>query len=95
MELRATLAYPKIIRRVTAPDAAQFVDWLARSAVMVPDPVDLPPVAPSDPGDAYLVALAAAQRAYLVSGDRAVLDLRRHAPVYSPVEFLELLAEAR
>jgi predicted nucleic acid-binding protein len=44
-----------------------------------------------DPGDDYLIALAASERALLVSGDGHLLDLREQIPVYSPREFLKLL----
>jgi predicted nucleic acid-binding protein len=44
-----------------------------------------------DPGDAYLVALAQAEGAALVSGDRHLLDLAGEQPIYSPRAFLEIL----
>ena len=45
------------------------------------------------PGDDYLVALAAARQAILVSGDRDLLDLSDEIPVFSPAAFLEQFAE--
>jgi predicted nucleic acid-binding protein len=48
----------------------------------------------SDPGDDYLIALAAEQNAALVSGDRHLLDLKGRIPVYSPRDFLELVERA-
>ena len=48
-------------------------------------------MASTDSGDDYLVALAAEQRAALVSGDRHLLDLKGRIPVYSPRNFLELI----
>ncbi len=47
----------------------------------------------TDPGDDYLIALASAERAVLVSGDTHLLDLANEIPVYSPRQFLGLLAE--
>jgi predicted nucleic acid-binding protein len=44
-----------------------------------------------DPGDDYLIALASAQRAALVSGDKHLLDVSDEIPVFSPRDFLELL----
>jgi predicted nucleic acid-binding protein len=41
-----------------------------------------------DPGDDYLIALAAAARAVIVSGDRHLLDMRDELPVQSPAGFL-------
>lgn len=53
-----------------------------------PVPPGTPPLRSDDPGDDHLVALAAAGRATLVSGDRHLLALRGRIPVYSPREFL-------
>jgi predicted nucleic acid-binding protein len=46
-----------------------------------------------DPGDDYLIALASSQRAALVSGDKHLLDLAGKIPVFSPREFIRLLAQ--
>jgi predicted nucleic acid-binding protein len=59
----------------------------------VPDAEEKPPIRSADPGDDYLLALAARERAQLVSGDEHLLSLRRRAPVVSPRQFLELLEE--
>ena len=45
----------------------------------------------ADPGDDYLIALASAHRAALVSGDKHLLSLSSKIPVFSPRDFLELL----
>ena len=45
------------------------------------------------PGDDYLIALAEASRAAIVSGDGHLLGLRDELPVYSPAELLALLEE--
>lgn len=93
-ELNRVLAYPKIRRRISVDDAAAFVDWLSRSADLVPDP-DIPvPVRQVDPGDDYLIALAADQRALLISGDRHLLELVDRLPIQSPATFLASLDEA-
>ena len=44
-----------------------------------------------DPGDDYLVALAAAERAILVSGDVHLTSLASLMPVRTPVEFVSEL----
>jgi putative PIN family toxin of toxin-antitoxin system len=91
-ELERALGYPKLRRYITADDAAAVVRWLSRSATSVSDPDDAPPVRSADPGDDYLIALASSQRAALVSGDRHLLDLAEQIPVFSPGDFLALLA---
>ena len=90
-ELDRALAYPKIRRHVSADDAAAFVEWLSRTADLAPDP-DVPaPIRSVDVGDDYLIALAADQRALLVSGDRHLLDLADRVPIQDPATFLASL----
>lgn len=91
-ELGRALAYPKLRSRIEADDAASVVHWLSQTATLVPDPGVDPPVHSSDPGDDYLVALASVHRAALVSGDKHLLGLAGEIPVFSPREFLALLA---
>ena len=93
-ELERALAYPKLRRRVPADQAAAAVQWLRRDATVRPDPRDGPPVRAVDPGDDYLIALAAAERALLVSGDDHLLRLEGSIPVLSPSAFLARLGEA-
>jgi predicted nucleic acid-binding protein len=52
------------------------------------DPTGPPPVRSDDPGDDYLIALAAAERAVLVSGDSHLTSLAPRVPVRTPTEFL-------
>ena len=68
-EVRRALAFPKLERLVPPGDADAFVGWLSRPAKLAIDPGGLPPVRSDDPDDDYLIALAAAERALLVSGD--------------------------
>ena len=86
-ELERALAYPKLRRLVSPAEASTFVHWLGRSAPVVPDPTGPPPARSVDPGDDYLVALAADQRAVLVSGDAHLLDLAPALPILSPAAF--------
>lgn len=91
-ELDRALAYPKLRKRIPASDAEAVLDWLGRSAMLADDPDGEPPVRSADPGDDYLLALAAAQRAALVSGDGDLLSLRGgDSAIYSVGDFLVLL----
>jgi uncharacterized protein len=90
-ELEGALGYPKLRRRVTADEATEFVDLLRQAAVVVSDPPDPPPRSP-DRGDDYLLALAEAARAHLVSGDQHLLTLSDRLPILSAAAFLALLA---
>lgn len=89
-ELRRALAYPKLRKRVSEEDAVAFLDLLGRTATMAEDP-SRSPRRSRDPGDDYLLALAEASAAVLVTGDRDLLDLT-DVPVLSPAAFLETLS---
>ena len=62
--------------------------WLGRAAQLAADPPGLPPIRSEDPADDYLIALAAAERAVLISGDRHLTVLAGRIPVRTPAEFL-------
>ena len=87
-EVRRALAYPKLARLVTPSDADAYVAWLGRSAEVAADPTAPPPVRSEDPGDDYLIALAAAERSILVSGDAHLTSLAPRVPVRTPAVFL-------
>jgi predicted nucleic acid-binding protein len=70
------------------------VAWLSRSAVLARDPVGPPPIRSVDPGDDYLLALAADQHAVLVSGDGHLLAPAGGFPIHTPASFLALLTGA-
>lgn len=91
-ELEPALAYPKLRRLIDAEEATRVVDWLSRSATIAPDPGTPPPTRSADPGDDYLLALAASERAVLVTGDAHLLALESSAPVFSSASFLALLS---
>jgi putative PIN family toxin of toxin-antitoxin system len=91
-ELGRALAYPKLRSRIGADDGAAVVRWLGQTATLVPDTEADTPVRSSDPDDDYLIALASVHRAALVSGDKHLLGLVGEIPVFSPREFLALLA---
>lgn len=87
-ELTGVLARPKILRYVGSETAQDFVTWLERVAVIVPDPNDVAAVSP-DPDDDYLIALARIGRAQvIVSGDAHLLGLADVDPkTIPPAEF--------
>lgn len=93
-ELERTLAHPKLVARISTADADALAAWLARSATTVRDPADPPPARSADPGDDYLIALAASERAALVSDDEHLLALAGELPVFSPEGFLTFLSGA-
>ena len=92
-ELERALAYRKLRTRISADDATAFVKFLRGSAEMTPDPTEPHSAASPDPGDDYLIALAAASKAVLVSGDRHLLRLGDRLPILSAQAFLEVLAK--
>lgn len=93
-ELARALAYPKLARLIPPADAEAFVAWIARSAVLALDPGTAPSIRSADPDDDYLVALANAERAVLVSGDGHLTVLADRLPVRTPADFLASLDES-
>jgi uncharacterized protein len=93
-ELERALAYPKLRPYISESDASGLVRWVADSASVVVDPDADPRVHSRDPNDDYLIVLASAHRAALVSGDKDLLALEGEIPVFSPRTFLDLLAGA-
>jgi putative PIN family toxin of toxin-antitoxin system len=91
-ELERALAYPNLRKRIAADEAARIVEWLRRSATILEGPTSPPPLRSPDPGDDYLLALAATARAALVTGDRHLLSLDAALPIYPPAEFLRAIA---
>jgi uncharacterized protein len=92
-EMERALAYPKIRRRVPAEEAERFVSMLREAAVVAPDPPAGSYRSP-DPGDDYLLALAEAERAILVSGDADLLGLAGELPIVTARAFLGSLESA-
>ncbi len=92
-ELARALAYPKLARLVPPADADAFVAWIARSAVLAADPGGAPPIRSADPNDDYLLTLAMAEHAVLVSGDSHLTVLADRLPVRAPADFLASLGE--
>ena len=92
-ELERALAYPKLRRRVTEDEGRDVLQWLSQSGTIAIDPDMPPPVRSADPGDDYLIALAASERAILVSGGKDLLGLAGEIPVISPARFRERLSD--
>jgi hypothetical protein len=92
-ELERVLSYPKIASRVSREEARELLNVLRLQADLVADPVGAPSIASPDAGDDYLIALAEAASAVLVSGDADLLGLTGQSPVYSPTAFLALLSQ--
>ena len=90
-ELERALAYPKLRRRVTPDEAAEFVTLLRHGAILGPDPPK-PAQRSADTGDDYLLALAESERAVLVSGDQHLLALAAELPIQPARAFLDTLA---
>lgn len=93
-ELDRALGYPKLRARVSAQEASELLVLLGRHAEVVPDPEgNLSLVRSKDPGDDYLIALAAAEGAVLVSGDAHLIALAGELPVVTPAAFVQRLVE--
>jgi predicted nucleic acid-binding protein len=93
-ELTRALAYLKLRRLIPASDAEAFVTWLSRSALLARDPDGPAPIRRANPGDDYLIALAADQRAVLVSGDGHFLALAGDFPIQTPAAYLSAVIDA-
>lgn len=91
-ELQRVLAYPKLESRVSTAEAKAFLALLSEGATIVDDPAEPPSLRTADPHDGYLVALAEAARAVIVSGDKHLLGMAGRLPVYSPADFRPLVS---
>lgn len=97
-ELERALGYRKLRGRVTNSETRVLLDLLRAAADLRDDPTEAPPAHSGDPDDDYVLTLAFASQALIVSGDHHLLDLRddlRELPVFAPVAFLALLDERR
>ena len=91
-EVAGVLARPKFERYVTPGEVGDFLDMLGSDAVLQPDPPVVERVT-RDRRDDYLVALAKAAEAVLISSDRDVLEADiGDVDVLSAREFLDRLA---
>lgn len=87
-ELERALGYPELRSRIAPADGAGLIALLRDQARLMKDPAETPAIHSPDPDDDYLIALAAASGAVLVSGDDHLQDLGQLLAVYSPATFL-------
>ena len=87
-ELEGVLRREKFRRYVDLEGVEAYLDILHRDATLAADPEAPPPLRSADPDDDYLIALAHANDAALVSGDKHLLELSDQAPIYSAADFL-------
>jgi len=91
-ELEKTLARPKLRRLLDDDEISAFLELLRGGlADWVEDPGEPPSIKSRDPKDDYLIAVARAAQATLVTGDADLLELSGSIPVMSPRAFLETL----
>lgn len=90
-ELETVLRREKFRRYLELDAVGSTIRMLRNDGELVADPTAPPPIRCADPGDDYLIALAHARNAALISGDRHLLDLAGKIPVFSPSEFLAQL----
>ncbi len=95
VELKRTLSYPKLRKRIPTEKAAAFANWVRDHGTLAEDPASAPPVGSRDPDDDYLLALAIDRRAYLVTGDQDLLVLSDDFPILTPTQFVTKLRESR
>lgn len=74
------------------PRAVEFVELLRQQAELREDPTAVPKLRSADPGDDFLIALAKEAQAFIISGDRHLLDLEEALPVYRPAAFLAMIS---
>jgi putative PIN family toxin of toxin-antitoxin system len=87
-ELEVVLRRKKFRRYATIEEAEDYLDFIRQLATLASDPDQPAPLSCPDPKDEYLLALAFAQKAILVSGDSDLLDLTGGAPICAPADFL-------
>jgi len=97
MRVPCVLLRRKFLARVegelSRADAERLVRLVETRSVMRED-TDRPPAISSDPGDDYLIALAASCEAVIVTGDSDLLSLAPRLPVFTPKRFLNWLEKA-
>jgi putative PIN family toxin of toxin-antitoxin system len=90
-ELRRVLAYAKIRSRVSEAEAEAFLALLGEGATVVEDRSRDRSFRTEDPHGDFVVVLAEASRAVIVSGDQHLLSMAGRLPVQSPAEFLRFV----
>ena len=90
-ELSDVIHRTRFRQYVSIEQADGFVELIRRESSVLDDPERPAPPVSEDPGDDYLVALARAASAELVSGDPHLTKLAPALPVFAPAEFLARL----
>jgi uncharacterized protein len=96
-ELRRVVAYPRLRSHIRLDDEAltHVIEYVAIVSTVVEDePLPNAPVVEADPDDDIYLAVAVARRAaYVVSGDRHLLNTRAYGAItiIPPRQFLQLL----
>jgi uncharacterized protein len=85
-ELEDVLLRDKFRRYVGVQKVQEFLRAVRHEATAMPDPATPPPFNSVDSKDDYLIALAYAQKAILVSGDSDLLELTGGAPICGPAD---------
>jgi len=97
-ELLRVLRYPKISRRHgwSQAEILEFVEDVARLAILVPGQHRLEVVAEDPTDDRYLECAIEGGAAYIVSGDRHLVGLGQYkgVEILAPRGFLDLLRHA-
>jgi len=93
-EIARVTRYPKIRARLSPPLAGRLVNRIRELAITIDK---LPKINRSpDPDDNYLLALAEAGHAdFLLTGDKSLLDLKRHKAtrILTAANLLDLLSD--
>lgn len=87
-ELEEVLKREKFRRYATLEVVSDYVELVRHISVYVSDPEGPSLLRSADPKDDYLIALAHAQNAVLVSGDRHLLEVGGGAPILAPADLL-------
>ena len=96
-ELRRVVAYPRLRSHIHLDDdaLAHVIEYFAIVSTVVEDePLPDVPIVEADPDDdVYLAVAATGRAAYVVSGDRHLLNTRAYGEIaiVSPRQFLQLL----
>lgn len=94
-EIGRVLRYPRIARyhRWSEERLRLFLDDLSHLAMYTPGEITLAVIQDDPPDNRYLECAVEGEAAYIVSGDRLLLDLREYQGVriLSPRAFLEVL----
>lgn len=90
--LEEVLGRQKFRRYADLETVRDFVALIRRAGLYVADPGGQPPLRSADSDDDYLIALAYAESAVLVSGDKHLLDLGGEAPILAPADLLATVA---